>query len=147
MKLRGFFCLLVCMSLVVGCMPKDNIFKAATNGDLARVKELLDGYPDLMMRRDPNGMTPMMWAAGKGHTDIVEYLISKGADVNTANYSGRTALHHAAFYGHLDVVKLLLSKGADPNIKNIEQKTALESAQKGNHQDIVDALRPVTKQD
>ena len=30
-------------------------------------------------------MTSLAWAAGRGHTEIVQMLISKGAKVNTAD--------------------------------------------------------------
>ena len=40
-----------------------------------------------------NGSTALMWASGKGRTEIVELLLEHGAEVNTMNevsynYSG-----------------------------------------------------------
>jgi ankyrin repeat protein len=52
------------------------------------------------------------------HLDMMEYLISQGADINEFSYSGKfTPLHTAAFHGNLPAVELLLKHGADINIK------------------------------
>lgn len=42
--------------------------------------------------------TPLHSAVSAGHTDIVQALISGGADVNAANSSGQTALHYAVSF-------------------------------------------------
>jgi len=67
-------------------------------------------------------------AAAKGDIDQVKSLLSKGADVNSKDYSrldtmGMTPLHCAALYGHKDIVELLIVKGADINVKDQEGDT------------------------
>ena len=42
--------------------------------------------------------TPLHSAVSAGHTEIVQALISGGADVNAANSSGQTALHYAVSF-------------------------------------------------
>ena len=69
-----------------------------------------------------------MVAAFYGRKEIVELLLSKGADVNAKDSKGETALMVAAFYGRKETVELLLSKGADVNAKDNEGKTALISS-------------------
>lgn len=63
-------------------------------------------------------------AARGGHKEIVELLLSKGANVNEKvdNSGGVTALHYAAQEGHKEIVELLLSKGADVNAKTKNRK-------------------------
>uniref|UniRef100_A0A1X7ST33 Uncharacterized protein n=1 Tax=Amphimedon queenslandica TaxID=400682 RepID=A0A1X7ST33_AMPQE len=62
--------------------------------------------------------TPLIEAATEGHNQVVELLLTKGADPNfTSKYTG-TPLTEAAKKGHHLVVELLLSKGANPNITN-----------------------------
>jgi len=53
--------------------------------------------------------TPLHWSAYKGHVDIIETLIYKGADYNLKNKHGETALLIASKYGKTEVVKYLLS--------------------------------------
>ena len=58
---------------------------------------------------------PLYYAASYGLTNVVEYLLSLGVDVEV--YGGRgdaTPINIAAYRGHLDVVKLLLKHGANP---------------------------------
>ena len=58
------------------------------------------------MANDPPGATPLHIAAAKGLTDIVELLLSHGADVN-AKANGWTPLKAAIENNHPDVAKLL----------------------------------------
>ena len=59
-----------------------------------------------------NGLAPdnaISWAAENGHTELVELLVSKGADIiENRNYP----LELASRNGHTDIVKLLIDNGA-----------------------------------
>ena len=58
--------------------------------------------------------TPLQAASWCGRMDIVEILMSNGADPNIyGGDSGGSALWAAAHKGHLDIMKHLLEKGAD----------------------------------
>jgi 26S proteasome non-ATPase regulatory subunit 10 len=55
---------------------------------------------------------PLQMASAKGHADIAEMLLSKGADVNQPRTDGgATALHAASQEGHAKVVEKLLAYG------------------------------------
>ena len=57
-----------------------------------------------------------MKAARAGHLCTVQFLISKGADVNRCTtINDHTVLSLACAGGHLTVVQLLLAHNADPN--------------------------------
>ncbi|ORY07484.1 6-phosphofructokinase [Basidiobolus meristosporus CBS 931.73] len=54
------------------------------------------------------GLTVLQYAASRGHSTLVEYLLDAGAEVDAVDREGETALLKAAFHGYLGVVKCLV---------------------------------------
>ncbi len=117
-----------------------DLINAASEGDIEKVKALLEGGADVNIKSD-SGTTPLISASFGGYTDIMQLLIENGADVNAKLNIGTTALNHAAFYGHTSAVKLLLDNGADINATWKDGTTALDVARKAGHNKIVQLLR------
>jgi ankyrin repeat protein len=67
-----------------------------------------------------------------GHSDTIEYLLSRGADPDLKDRDGWTALMEAASKSHVDAVRMLLGSGADPNARNNRGWTALRTTARGN---------------
>jgi ankyrin repeat protein len=112
-------------SLVVGlCRTAENInayWQAIVSGDLEKVRESIENDPNLVSAVDArgkssSGLPALGLAIRHGHTEIVELLLSKGADANRRLPHRQTGpLHGAARKGRADLVELLVAHGADVN--------------------------------
>ncbi|KAF7069931.1 hypothetical protein CFC21_075500 [Triticum aestivum] len=87
---------------------------AVTNGNLPAVKYLIDHGADVHQQRAKGNITLLHAAAVHGYSEIVKFLLARGADVNAVSDLG-TALTHAAIRGFPSIVKTLLEHNADPN--------------------------------
>jgi hypothetical protein len=96
--------------------PMDVRMKQAIEArNLYRVQALLDmGFGVNTVTSD--ACTPLWYAMdGWGRTEILEFLISKGADVNIWLPNYGVPLGHAASRGYLRQARILLAAGADVN--------------------------------
>jgi ankyrin repeat protein len=66
-----------------------------------------------------------MWASYQGHTRIVEFLLSCGANTNALDEHGISSLSWASGRNHIDIVSLLLAAGALPNLCDKNNTTPL----------------------
>ncbi len=114
---------------------------AAYVGDLAKVQAFIADGADINSKAGMVQNTALHSAVAGGRTEVAEFLVSKGSDVNAQNRAGQTPLHMAAGAGHLEVVQLLLKNGADANAKDSRGQTALDLAQKAEHNAIVELLQ------
>lgn len=116
-----------------------SIDQAAVDGDVARVKELLDKGTDINTRNRMD-YTPLLGAARNGRKEVVDLLLSKGADINAKERSGKTALFLAVEFGHKEIVQVLLDKGADINVVTGRGENAFSMAKKTGNTEIVGML-------
>ena len=63
-------------------------------------------------------------AAARGDAATVSDLLSRGADVNERDSSGRTAVTAAVYAGSAETVRLLVADGADLDIRDDTQSNA-----------------------
>jgi ankyrin repeat protein len=91
---------------------------------------------------DERADSPLFQASFRGFVQIVDELISAGANVNYARPNdGFTSLMIAAQYGFVDVVRSLLAAGADPRTAKHSGHTALDLALHFNHLTIAALLK------
>ncbi|KAF7727259.1 hypothetical protein EC973_007872 [Apophysomyces ossiformis] len=112
---------------------QNTLHSVASAGDLILIKQILILLPDpLKAVNDPHpstGLTPMHFAASRGHVDIVRCLVEEyDVSVDARDKEGETALLKAAYAGHFHTVQYLLSKNANVHHKDKDGWTALHNA-------------------
>jgi ankyrin repeat protein len=140
---------------------------AATQGNVAKVNEMLRADPSLANAKDQSGLSVIMKATYHGKRDVVDALLASGVELNifeaaatgqtgrvealtkedptlVSSYSpdGFTALSFAAFFSHAETVNALLAAGAPVNAASREtmKLTPLASALAAERNDIARAL-------
>ncbi|XP_046567580.1 uncharacterized protein LOC124275924 [Haliotis rubra] len=119
------------------------LYFASKDGDLETVKRILAaGHVDINTRGGWWSRTPVMAAADRGHSDVVEFLVGRGADVSLVDSRGDNVLHWACYGGDLETVKLIVSRNlVDINARNNDGNTAVDIARHYGHQRVVEFLR------
>ncbi|CAL1276631.1 unnamed protein product [Larinioides sclopetarius] len=83
---------------------------------------------------------PLHFAAGKGHIEVVKFLILKGDSVNSRNMHKTTPLHLAVENGFEEIVDILLNHGADADAVYLNCLTPLAVAARQGYLSIAKLL-------
>lgn len=87
-------------------------------------------------------LTPMMFGAFAGNTDLIRLLVRYKADVNYASKdTGQSALTSAIIAGKPEAVAVLIELGANVNQKAPDGDTPLKMAKNGDQDDVVAMLK------
>jgi len=94
-------------------------------GRIERVRELLKKDPTSVKAFSPEGFTALH--GNLNHTDVVELLIDKGADINAVSNNAflATPLQSALAMGWTHAAKLLIARNANVNCRGEEGGTPL----------------------
>ncbi|MFC1634443.1 ankyrin repeat domain-containing protein [Planctomycetota bacterium] len=98
------------------------LHQAVRDHDVMEIDKLLavgEGIND----KDWLGYTPLHWAVYFGYSDLIELLISKGADVNIQSDTGRYALEIARAMAYPELETLLRKLGANVGEANTNSET------------------------
>lgn len=89
----------------------DELRRAASEGNVARVKQLLEAGTNVNAANRYGG-TALSFACDRGHLEVVKLLLQNGADLNAKDtFYNATPLSWAAQKGHVEITRLLLDKG------------------------------------
>jgi TPR repeat protein len=163
--------ILASMKENLAAMDKQMFFDSLYSNNIQNLKDILDkGNVDVNSQND-TGQTALHIAMDE---QVIQLLISKGADVNARDdqgmtpiftkeveltkilvnagadislksNGGNTALMWYAYSGYLDGIKYLVSQGADIKIKNRDNQTALDIAETFGHLKVVEYLESLKR--
>lgn len=121
----------------------DELLKSCGEGNLQRVKELLDQGADINFKEFTPKLykiAPIARASCAGHNDVVELLLERGANIDETDNAGDTPLMIAAKYGRLSTALLLMNRGANIHHKNHKGWTPIVTASYWGYKELVEAL-------
>ncbi len=147
--MSGIILVAIAIGLVASAQPSlaraaDSLERAASAGDAARVKALLEGGAD-PDDGGSDGLTALHEAAGNGRLEIVKILVEAGADVDQSEFDGDTALINASAMGYPEIVEYLLEHGADATVESSHGVLAIEHARRGSHNKVVAILKDAAR--
>jgi uncharacterized protein len=87
-----------------------------------------------------DGRTPLLAAARRGLTPVIDLLLSEKPDVEVRTADGNTALILVAYTGRTRALRALLRAGADPNMRAADGVSALTRAALSGDQAAVAGL-------
>jgi len=104
--------------------PAENaVVTAISNNDRRHLAHLLasGANPDAPHR----DTCPIVFAAHRGETDIIDLLLAHKADINRKDATGMTALMAAVSTRKHDLARALIDRGAAPDLQDNAGRTAL----------------------
>jgi ankyrin repeat protein len=107
-------------------MGRSTLHYAAADNDVAQVRRLVQGNPDIHLQ-DNMGWTPLHFAAQARSLEIAKLLVAGGAHVDVKDSHGNTPLGTAVFHyreaADGALIKFLRDCGADPYAANNHGQT------------------------
>ncbi|KAG5460829.1 MAG: ankyrin repeat-containing domain protein, partial [Olpidium bornovanus] len=116
---------------------KKNIWVAASDGDIERVRELIDRGGVDVNARDEFGYSALHAAVSYGHRDLAELLLRHGADVDIRDFDGDTPLFVCETRA---CAEILVAHGAVPGLENEEGRTAVDVAEEEGGTEVAEYL-------
>jgi len=123
-------------------MGRTALHCAAANSNIEAVSTLMMYSPDLKIC-DTNGNTALHIACSRSGSDseqIIEKLISSGAELGNVNKWRRTVLHECVISNNVAGAKIILESGVDKDVKDSEGRTARELAINRESMEMVELL-------
>src|SRR5262245_15596749 len=127
------------MTTVAWQSASATVAAAARDADIAEVRKLIAAGSDVNAA-DPDGTSPLLWAAHQGDAELASLLLEAKADPNAANAFGVTPLLEAARLGDTATIKVLLDGGADLAAATRDGETPLMAAARAGSASAVGLL-------
>jgi hypothetical protein len=87
-------------------MPKDRVAEYARQWGAPGEQRVLD--------------CALAWAVTNSHLGVADFLLERGADINTTwnSHEPASLLHHLVFYGSYEAMQFLVDRGIDMTIRD-----------------------------
>jgi len=107
-------------------MAPPDAFDVIEHGSIKQLNRIVQQYPQILKKRNQQGMTLLMSAAKANRENIVDYLLIRGANVLAVDHDGRNVLFYAI--NNPRMFKKLLMCGTNLNQADAKGTTPLHKA-------------------
>jgi hypothetical protein len=83
---------------------------------------------DIHSRAFDDELTALHVAVIRGHAEVVQILLERGADPTVQDKDGQTPFHFASLKGDVEVIRMILEQGADPTVQDKHGRTPFHIA-------------------
>lgn len=105
----------------------EDLFSAATNGDIGRIARLLNQGLNVNIANDQRE-TALHMATAKGRYQAVIYLINHGANIHARTVNNWLPIHHAARFRRAVIANYLIQRGSSPYARTSDGLSAIDMA-------------------
>lgn len=117
----------------------DKVWWVVKSGDVDDLSEIMSKEKINVNIKNDQGRSLAHVAADYNFVDILKFLKSKGAQLDTKDKHGITPLLCAIWEGHKTSVEYLLSVGADPRGKTPEGQSYVDAAENAEIKQLLKA--------
>ena len=116
-----------------------NFVEACISGDVDAVDDAIRKVGLDVNQGKGTDRNPLAAAVCSGQPEVVKYLLTAGADVNT-RYKGNTVLYLAFYHGYEEIIDLLVNAGADVTLldESTGQLSIVDAAVYSGREKLVD---------
>jgi len=123
--LRSIFLTVALLALSAPATSAPSLHNVVQSGDAATLHKVIAAGANVD-QRDSVGRTPLMLAASRGNSEIVQILLVAGADAAVRDNNGITTVMLGADSGNLPMVQSLIAAGANAQTRNSNGQDARE---------------------
>ena len=120
-------------------LPDNPFIRAAQEDNLETLTDLIAGM-DVNLRDEVSHTTALEHAVGNANREMVQLLLSAGANVNARNEGGQTVLMMLDEDATTDLIWDLINAGAQVNLKDQNGNTALMQAARDSNLEAIKTL-------
>jgi len=119
-----------------------NLFEACAVGRIDIVREIVQAASSTINSWAPDGFQPLGLACFFGYTELVSFLLERGAEVNSPSHNllNVQPINSAVAGQHLEITRMLLEHGADANARQGEGFTPLHGAAQNGQIEMIQLL-------
>jgi len=139
MSKKILFVSLLLVSVLEGASILD-LVELLDRNDMATFQSRIQNLSDANSAREDNKKTILMYSCWVGNFEAVQYLVTKGADVNAQDSGGATALHLAIWKGFNPIALYLIENGASGSTMSQDGMTPLDIAMMKENKTITEAI-------